>query len=341
MKNNIKKLLNLFAIIAFFGVISCENDDSSSNNSVTVNKVTPEVQYIQDTATLEGTGLDQVKYVFVGNYDAPFTISEGVISFVIPGGVKPGANPITLVMDDNYRVTSSINVLVKPIPTLTTITPSAAAAGENVTLYGTNLNNSPTIKVGGVAATVVSVTDTKLVFTVPTVSNSTIASPVVLTTTFGNASTTSTFYASKNLLLNSELELGTGDNFNNWGKWNGGAAMFATTAAGESYYGRALKATGDGRAEWRTQFASDQTPTTIGKKYLVFMWIKSSTTGGSMRFSTNASGGAAYGGNITIDTTWKQVTFEFTANSATTAIALDMGLKTNTYFVDNITMVAQ
>lgn len=339
MKNNIKKLLNLFAIIAFLMALSCENDDASSN-SVTVSKVTPEVQYIQDTATLEGTGLDQVKYVFVGNYDAPFTISEGVISFVIPAGVKPGTNPITLVMDNNYRVTSSINVLVKPIPTLATITPSAAAAGENVTLYGTNLNNSPTIKVGGVTATVVSVTDTKLVFTVPVVSNNTISSTVVVTTTFGNASTTSTFYASKNLLLNSELELGTGDNFNNWGKWNGGAAMFATTANGESYYGRALKATGDGRAEWRTQFASDQTPTTIGKKYLVFMWIKSSTTGGSMRFSTNASGGAAYGGNLTIDTAWKQVTFEFTANSATTAIALDMGLKTNTYFVDNITMVA-
>jgi hypothetical protein len=339
MKNIIKKLLNLFAIIAFLMALSCENDDASSD-SVTVAKVTPEVQYIQDTATLEGTGLDQVKYVFVGNYDAPFTISEGVISFVIPAGVKPGTNPITLVMDDNYRVTSSINVLVKPIPTLAIITPSAAAAGENVILYGTNLNNSPTIKVGGVAATVVSVTDTKLVFTVPTVSNNTISSTVVVTTTFGTASTTSTFYASKNLLLNSELELGTGDNFNNWGKWNGGAAMFATSASGESYYGRALKAIGDGRAEWRTQFASDQTPTTIGKKYLVFMWIKSSTTGGSMRFSTNASGGAAYGGNLTIDTAWKQVTFEFTANSATTAIALDMGIKTNTYFVDNITMIA-
>lgn len=340
MKNNIKKLLNLFAIIAFLMALSCENDDSASN-SVTVTTVNPKVQYIQDTATLEGTGLDQVKYVFIGNYDAPFTISEGVISFVIPAGVKPGTNPITLVIDNNYRVTSSIDVLIKPIPTLATITPSAAAAGENVTIYGTNLNNNPTIKVGGVAGTVVSATDTKLVFTVPTVTNNTVSSSVEVTTTFGKAAIASTFFASKNLLLNSELELGTGDNFNNWGKWNGGAAMFATTVADESYFGRALKATGDGRAEWRTQFVSDQTPTTIGKKYLVFMWIKSPTTGGSMRFSTNASGGAAYGNAITIDTTWKQVTFEFTANSATTAIALDMGLKTNTYFVDNITMVAQ
>src|SRR5688572_16787497 len=149
MKNNIKKLLNLFAVIAFFTAISCEDDDSSSN--VTVTKVNPEVQYINDNATLEGTGLDQVKYVFVGNIDAPFTLNNGVITFMVPAGVKPGTNQITLVVDNDVRVTSKIDVLVKPIPTLTTITPSAAAAGENVTVYGANLNNSPTVTVGGVA----------------------------------------------------------------------------------------------------------------------------------------------------------------------------------------------
>ncbi|SHF95329.1 IPT/TIG domain-containing protein [Flavobacterium fluvii] len=341
MKNNIKRLSKLFAVIAFFMALSCENDDSSP--SVTITKVNPAVQYIQSTATLEGTGLDQVKYVFVGNFDAPFTVSEGVISFTIPAGVTPGTNNITLVVDNNYRVTSSIDVLVKPIPTISTITPSAAAAGQNVTINGTNLNNNPVIKVAGVNATVVSATATKLVFTVPTVTNNTISSTVALTTTFGTVSTTSTFYASKNLLLNSELELGTGDNFDNWGKYNGGSAMFATSVVGEAYSGRALKVTGFGEAtnQWKTQFVSDLVTTTIGTKYFVYMWIKGTTAGGSMRFSTNESGGAQYGGDQNIGTTWQQVTFTFTGKSPQTRISLDMGAKAVTYIVDNITMVAQ
>jgi len=341
MKNNIKKLLNLFAVIAFFTAVSCDDDNSSPN--VTVTKVNPGVQYIQDSATLEGTELDQVKYVFVGNIDAPFTLNGGVITFVVPAGVKPGTNPITLVVDNDMRVTSSIDVLVKPVPTLTTINPSAAAAGENVTVYGANLNNSPTVTVGGVAATVVSADDSKVVFTVPAVANNKVSSTVEVTTKFGKVATTSIFYASKNLLLNSGLELGAGDNFDNWGKWNGGTAMFASTVPSEVYSGRALKATGVGSVggEWKTQFGSDEVTTTIGSKYLVYMWIKGATAGGNMRFSTNESAGAQYGGGIDIGTQWQQVRFEFTAKSAKTKIVLDMGLKAVTYHVDNITMVAQ
>lgn len=342
MKNNIKKLVNLFAAIAIFMVVGCENNDSLSDR-VSITEVKPIEQYQGDIATLQGKGLDKVNYVFVGAIDAPFTYAAGVISFKVPGATLPGKNIITLVIGDKDRVTSEINVLVRPVPTISVITPSAAAAGETVTIYGTNLNNSPSIKVGGVAATVVSSTASKLVFTVPVVANNKVASPIELTTTFGTVASTSTFYASKNLILNSELELGAGDNFTNWGKWNGGSAMFATSVAGESYYGRALKATGVGAVggEWKTQFGADKSPTTIGAKYLVYMWIKGSTAAGSMRFSTSATGGAAYGGAITIGTNWKQVTFTFTANSDATAIVLDMGLKTDTYYVDNITMVAQ
>lgn len=340
MKKNIKIIVKFLMTLAIFMVVSCENSDSLSDQ-VSITEVKPLVQYQGDDVTIAGNGLDKVNYVFIGNFDAPFSYESGAITFKVPNGAPAGTNIVTLVIGDKVRVTSELKVLVKPIPTISVITPSAAAAGENVTIYGTNLNNNPSIKVSGVAATVVSSTDTKLVFTVPVVANNKVASPVVLTTTFGTVSPTSIFYASKNLVLNGELELGTGDNFTNWGKWNGGSLMFATTAAGESYYGRALKATGDGRAEWRTQFGADKSPTTIGAKYLVYMWIKGSTTAGSMRFSTSATGGAAYGGNNTIGKDWKQVTFSFTANSDATAVVLDMGIKTDTYYVDNITMVAQ
>lgn len=342
MKNHIKKLFNFFAAIALIIVSSCETDDAAQ--VVSVAKVSPEVQYMGDPATLEGQGLDRVKYVFVGNLDAKFTYSEGIITFIVPERAVAGTNVITLVMEDNYRVTSTIDVLVKPIPTVTTITPSAAAAGQNVTLVGTNLNFNTTVKVGDVNATVVSATDTRIVFTVPTITNSTRNTPVTVTTTFGSASPISLFYPTTNLLLNSELELGTGDSFTNWARNNG--VMLSTTTAGETYFGRALRANGDGRSltqQWRTQLISDRVNTIVGRRYLVFMWIRSTTANGSIRFSTAVTGGGSnnFGGDITIGTDWRQVTFEFTASSAITQISLDMGARTNVYFVDNITMVIQ
>ena len=338
MKNNIKRHCGFLALITSLFLMGCDNNNDAE--SVSVLSVSPAEQYVQDIATIEGSGLDQVQYVFVGQVESSFTVEGNTLSFEVPTAATLGKNVVTLAMKNHYRLTTEIGVLKKPIPAVKTITPSAAAAGENVTIYGENLENVPQVKVDGVAATVVSSTSTKLVFTVPVVSNNKISSEIEVKTTFGTITSTTKFYASKNLLLNSELELGSGDDFTNWGKWNGGAAMFATTAAGESYYGRALKATGDGRDAWRTQYVSDPVNTTIGSKYLVYMWIKGATGTGNMRFSTNASGGAAYGANINISTQWQQVTFEFTANSAQTRVVLDMGATTTTFFVDNITMVA-
>lgn len=340
MKKYINNLVKLVATLGIFMFLGCENNDSVEDQ-VAITQLQPIEQYQGDDAKIVGSGLDKVNYIFVGNFDAKFTYEAGEISFKVPVQAPAGINIVTLVVGDKKRVTTEMTVLIKPIPTISTVTPSAAAAGENVTIYGTNLNNSPSIKVGGVTATVVSSTNTKVVFTVPVVANNLVASQIELKTTFGTATPSSIFYASKNLILNSELELGTGDSFTNWSRVNGATLMVASTAANESYFGRALKATGDGRAEWRTQFSSDRVATTVGAKYLVYMWIKGSTTAGSMRFSTSSTAAAIYGNNIAIGKEWKQVTFAFTANSTSTSIALDMGIKTDVYNVDNITMVAQ
>lgn len=345
MKNNLKKLFNVFIAIAIIITHSCNTDDESASK-VTVAKVSPETQFMTDPATIEGSGLNNVKYVFVGKFDARFTLNDGIITFIVPASAPVGPNVITLVMEDNYRVTSTIDVKIKPIPTVSTITPSAAAAGENVSIYGTNLNFNTTVKVGTVDATVVSATDTQVVFRVPTIPNNTRSTPVTVTTTFGSASPVSRFFATNNLILNSELELGAGDVFTNWSKFNGAAGLLSTRVAGESYFGRGLRVIGDGRSltqQWRTQFVSDRITTVIGRRYLVFMWIRSTAANGSIRFSTMPTGGGSsiFGGDITIGTDWTQVTFEFTANSPQTQISLDMGSRTNTYFVDNITMVNQ
>lgn len=338
MKNKIKKLCGSLALITSLMFVGCDSNDDKAS-SVEVMTVSPLEQYVQDSATIEGSGLNQVQYVFVGQIESNFTVEGNTLTFEIPTTATLGKNVVTLAMKDNYRVTTEIGVLKKPIPALFTITPSAAAAGENIRIYGENLENNPQVKIGGVNATVVSSTSSQLVVTVPTVASNAFSSEIEITTTFGNVISNSTFYASSNLLLNSEMELGTGDNFTNWNKYNGGAAMVSTTANGEVYNGRALKATGDGRDAWRTQLASDLVDTTIGNKYLVYMWIKGATGTGNMRFSTNPS--ALYSGNFNITNQWQQISWEFTANAAQTRVVLDMGATATTYFVDNITLIAR
>lgn len=146
-----------------------------------------------------------------------------------------------------------------------------------------------------------------------------------------------------NLLLNGDLELGTGDNFDSWGKWNGGALMTATTVASENHAGtRALKAAVTGAQSnagqpWSVQFVSEPATTEIGKDYTFSMWVKAGDGGGNIRFSTNPS--ALYSADYAISTDWAQVTWTFTANATATRIVLDLGKTNHTFFIDDMKLV--
>ncbi|GAB1447231.1 hypothetical protein MASR2M44_02230 [Bacteroidota bacterium] len=76
-----------------------------------------------------------------------------------------------------------------PPPTLSTFTPNSGAAGTQVTLTGTNLNNVTSVSIGGVAATLVSKTATQIVATVgqgATTGAVSVNSPVGNATATGN-----------------------------------------------------------------------------------------------------------------------------------------------------------
>ncbi len=138
----------------------------------------------------------------------------------------------------------------------------------------------------------------------------------------------------QNILLNSGLELGDGNNFENWGMWNGADRMSAesTNIHGGS---RALKVVNPAAGNsWDSQFVSDPTPTVVGKEYIASMWVKGDAV--TVRFSTNANAGALYGSDFFITSEWKQVTWEFTANDASTRLVLDMGVSKGTFYVDDI-----
>ncbi len=145
-----------------------------------------------------------------------------------------------------------------------------------------------------------------------------------------------------NLLSNGSFENGSGDNFNNWSKYNGGSSLLGTTVAAEVQSGsRALKVVvaADGNP-WAVQLASDEFATTSGKTYNMTFFIKSATTGGQMRISTGGTGSTAqYSGNYATSTDWVQKTYSFTANGAMTRVLIDIGSKANTYFVDNVQVV--
>lgn len=148
--------------------------------------------------------------------------------------------------------------------------------------------------------------------------------------------------AAVNLLANGSFETGSGDNFTNWSKYNGGSSLVQTTAAAEVQAGsRGLKvvvaASGN---PWNVQLASDEFTTTPGKVYNMTFFIKSATTGGKMRISTGGTGSTAqYSGDYSTSTDWVQKTYSFTANGAKTMVLFDIGSTANTYFVDNVQVV--
>ncbi|MFY7909721.1 MAG: endo-1,4-beta-xylanase, partial [Emticicia sp.] len=143
------------------------------------------------------------------------------------------------------------------------------------------------------------------------------------------------------LLANGSFENGTGDDFTNWGKWNGATKITATTVSTEvQEAARAVKVVNPTAGNpWETQLVSDPMTLTVGQNYTASVFVKSVTGGETIRFSTNATAGALYGPNFTTTTGWTQMTWSFTANDASTRLVLDMGTSAGTFFIDNALVV--
>lgn len=140
----------------------------------------------------------------------------------------------------------------------------------------------------------------------------------------------------QNLILNSNLEAGTGNTFTNWTTWENPnlTAELIETHGGSA---RALKAISTGANEWSLQFITSNITTVVGTSYEVTFWIKSAKGGSTMRTSV-ASGTDYYQSAQTIGTEWQQVTYAFTAKSQTTKVSLDLGKSTETFYIDDIEM---
>ena len=147
------------------------------------------------------------------------------------------------------------------------------------------------------------------------------------------------FVSAQNLIPNPSFEVGTGDTFTNWSKFNGADALLETTVDTEVQEGsRALKAMVETSGNpFDVQLVSDPVPTVIGQSYTFTIYVRAETTGTEIRFSTNPN--ALYSANYVVTNDWTQLSWTFTANDTATRMVLDLGAQANTYFLDNMEMV--
>jgi endo-1,4-beta-xylanase len=127
----------------------------------------------------------------------------------------------------------------------------------------------------------------------------------------------------------------------NWSIFNTNGATItfqtgdaANAHAGNSYM-KVVNPTAQTGNQWKVQVSSAAFATTVGKQYVISYWVKAASAGGSIRLSTGGSGSAQYQGDQTIGTTWQQVTWQITANGASTTFLFDMGQVANTYYIDD------
>lgn len=362
MMNKINRVISMLLIPALLAAmtIGCNNDEaitfSVQDVSSKVTGFSKDVTGPGAELSINGTDMDKVARVFIGeevitrsNFVA---VSPSSVTFNVPLEVSLGENDVLIVFDGNGRAFKTISVVA--LPAISSFNPATVAEGETVTILGTNLGSSyvTAVNIGGAAATITSQSNTALTFTVPagfSTNKITLASPggdVNSATNLTNcADDPNNINCKPALNLNSGFELGDGDEFTNWEKWNGGSFMVATTVPGEFYSGnRALKVIRDGSlgdGQWRIQLASAPADWQVGASYTVHLWARASATGGSLRVSTNPN--AMYTGDQAVPTTWTRLSFTFpAANEASSRIVLDLNgnnTAVTTFYIDDVKLI--
>ncbi|MCL5245524.1 carbohydrate binding domain-containing protein [Cellulophaga sp. 20_2_10] len=138
------------------------------------------------------------------------------------------------------------------------------------------------------------------------------------------------------LILNGGFEDGSGNEFTNWGKYNGGDNIVEETS--DVLTGsRAVKVSNSAAGDpWSVQFVSDAMETEVDAEYVVTLWAKGDPA--VIRYSTKPDATAKYAPDYTITEDWEKYTWTFIANEASTNISLDMGASAGTFIIDDIKM---
>lgn len=145
-----------------------------------------------------------------------------------------------------------------------------------------------------------------------------------------------------NLVANPGFETaGSGKLFANWSDLNHSNGTFSDAGAALAHSGsHALQAVCTaGGNNYNTQILSDTWPTTVGKSYTISYWIKGAAAGSIQFEIRNADASVNYQGGKAVTTGWTQISYSYTATTATMAIAFDLGGNANTFYIDDLSVV--
>lgn len=160
------------AIVAAI-IISCDNEDAITYSGT---DVTGRISALSSTApgqgadlTITGSQMDEVLRVFVGNVVVTknnfLSQDASAITFTVPPTSALGQNKLLVVWPGSATGSKAVDVVV--FHTFSKIAPLAAATGQTVTLFGTNLNLVESVAANGVSASIVSKSSGVLKFTMP------------------------------------------------------------------------------------------------------------------------------------------------------------------------------
>lgn len=352
MKKYLKSLFSFFTAIALFTIVGCEkveNNTLAATGNVAITSVSPGAEFPEETVTLQGVDFNQVQFLFLDEVQVDFQLSGEDLTFVIPAGTTPGMKTITLAMAQNYRVTSQIEVLLRPVPVIQDFDAYVAPGGDLV-ITGLSFNPEYNVEVfiDGMSAPITAQTNTSLTVTVPAGVPDDEPLDLEITSIHGSTTASTAFIARESLVENSTLSEGSGDDFTGWEKKNGGDGMTEVTGSEAYGGGRSMRVEGSGTADaWRTQLGSSFTVLTVGEEYTAMLWAKSEEAGGQMRVSVsewNNSNGDDffYGDTYEIGTSWQLYTWTFTAQATVNGdhrLVLDMGHTPVPLLIDHIAIV--
>ncbi|MHA7055793.1 IPT/TIG domain-containing protein [Aquimarina sp. M1] len=151
--------------IAITVITGCNDDDSEGIRIPAIVSFSPEIGEPGDEIVIAGTDLANATSVSFNGIASTITENTGrTILTTVPEGATTGkisattAGGLTISID-NFRVR------VIGAPEVNNISPRSAQAGEEITLTGTNMATTNVVNVGGVEGSIISTSDTEVVFT--------------------------------------------------------------------------------------------------------------------------------------------------------------------------------
>ncbi|RZK23435.1 MAG: hypothetical protein EOO56_05060 [Hymenobacter sp.] len=203
-------------VVGSLWLAGCKKDDPTTPPP-TITSFSPATGIGGTLVTITGSGFTGATSVLLGTAAISFlVVNDTTITFVVPGG-GTATGTITIVTPGGTVTSSPFNIS-PTAPTITSISPTSALPGAQVTITGTFLANVTAVSVRGAgtttgtgtAATIATTpapTATSLTFTIPTTIAAG-AATIYITNPFGTNTNPATVVLT---VLSSTVSVGTGD----------------------------------------------------------------------------------------------------------------------------------